>query len=87
MTATKPSKSALKRQQLALQKLGEELIDLGDAEANSTGAKGLGEPVTIPTAAAVANALARALDISFDTLPVLPERIEQALRAREPGGC
>ena len=37
MTATKPSKSALKRQQLALQKLGEELIDLGDAELASFG--------------------------------------------------
>lgn len=35
MTATKPSKSALKRRQLALQKLGEELIDLGDAELAS----------------------------------------------------
>ena len=32
-------------------------IDLPDNEANSTGAKGLGEPVTIPTAAAVANAV------------------------------
>jgi ribosome-associated protein len=37
VTATKPSKSALKRQQLALQKLGEELIDLGDAELASFG--------------------------------------------------
>ena len=37
MTATKPSKSARKRQQLALQKLGDELIDLGDAELASFG--------------------------------------------------
>lgn len=37
MTATKPSKSARKRQQLALQKLGEELIDLGDAELAAFG--------------------------------------------------
>ena len=37
MTATKPSKSARKRQQLALQKLGEELIELGDAELASFG--------------------------------------------------
>ncbi len=32
-------------------------VDLGDTEANTTGAKGLGEPVTIPTAAVVANAI------------------------------
>jgi ribosome-associated protein len=37
VTATKPSKSARKRQQLALQKLGEELIDLGDAELAAFG--------------------------------------------------
>jgi ribosome-associated protein len=37
VTGAKPSKSALKRQQLALQKLGEELIDLGDAELASFG--------------------------------------------------
>ncbi len=32
MTGNKPSKSALKREQLALQKLGEQLIGLSDAE-------------------------------------------------------
>ena len=37
MTATKPSKSARKRQQLALQQLGEELIGLGDAELATFG--------------------------------------------------
>lgn len=37
MTAIKPSKSARKRQQLELQKLGEQLIGLGDAELASFG--------------------------------------------------
>ena len=35
MTDTKPSKSARKREYLALQKLGEELIALKDAELHS----------------------------------------------------
>ncbi len=40
-------------------------IDRPDPEANATGAKGLGEPVTIPTAAAIANAV-------FDATGVRP---------------
>jgi len=38
-------------------------IDLPDPKANSTGAKGLGEPVTIPTAPAIANAVAHACGV------------------------
>ena len=41
-------------------------LDLPDNEANSTGAKGLGEPVTIPTAAAVANAVYNATGAEDD---------------------
>jgi len=40
-------------------------IDRPDPDANATGAKGLGEPVTIPTAAAIANAV-------FDATGVRP---------------
>jgi xanthine dehydrogenase YagR molybdenum-binding subunit len=40
-------------------------IDRADLEANATGVKGLGEPVTIPTAAAIANAV-------FDATGVRP---------------
>ncbi|MEW6406410.1 MAG: xanthine dehydrogenase family protein molybdopterin-binding subunit, partial [Chloroflexota bacterium] len=44
-------------------------IELDDPEANSIGAKGHGEPVTIPTAAAIANALYDATGIRVtDTL-------------------
>ncbi|MGB5987013.1 MAG: xanthine dehydrogenase family protein molybdopterin-binding subunit [Desulfobacterales bacterium] len=47
-------------------------IDLPDAEANTTGAKGLGEPVTIPTAAAVANAVYHAVGVRVTTSPINP---------------
>ncbi len=55
-------------------------IDLPDDEANTTGAKGLGEPVTIPTAAAIANAVHDALGIRPTTTPMTPERILTLLR-------
>jgi xanthine dehydrogenase YagR molybdenum-binding subunit len=38
-------------------------VDRPDPEANATGAKGLGEPVTIPTAAAIANAVYDAVGV------------------------
>jgi xanthine dehydrogenase YagR molybdenum-binding subunit len=54
-------------------------IDMPDAEANITGAKGLGEPTTIPTAAAVANAVYHAVGIRFTAGPVTPMQICQRL--------
>jgi xanthine dehydrogenase YagR molybdenum-binding subunit len=47
-------------------------IDPGDREANSVGAKGLGEPVTIPTAAAVANAVCHATGVRVTASPITP---------------
>ena len=47
-------------------------IDLNDTEANTTGAKGLGEPVTIPTAAAIANAVYHATGVRVTTTPINP---------------
>jgi len=46
------------------------------------GAKGLGELPMDGPAAAVAAAVENALDAPFDTLPILPERIEEVMRAR-----
>jgi xanthine dehydrogenase YagR molybdenum-binding subunit len=57
-------------------------IDEPDAEANSTGTKGLGEPPIIPTAAAVANAVANALGVRIRHLPLTPQRVIDALGAR-----
>ena len=55
-------------------------IEVPDPEANITGAKGLGEPVTIPTAAAVANAVYHATGIRITTSPINPT-------SAQPGAC
>jgi xanthine dehydrogenase YagR molybdenum-binding subunit len=47
-------------------------IELPDNEANTTGAKGLGEPVTIPTGAAIANAIYHATGIRITQTPMTP---------------
>ena len=57
-------------------------IDIPDNEANSTGAKGLGEPVTIPTAAAVANAVYNATGIRITSTPISPTVLRRALAAK-----
>ncbi len=54
-------------------------IDLGDRECNSTGAKGLGEPVTIPTAGAIANAIYNATGVQVYNGPVSPMRLSELL--------
>jgi CO/xanthine dehydrogenase Mo-binding subunit len=61
-----------------------ELIDLPDPEANSIGVKGLGEPPIIPTAAAVANAVADALGTRIYHLPLTPDRV-LAILEKEKG--
>jgi len=40
---------------------------------------GIGEPVTIPTASAVANAVANALGVRVTRLPITPARVLAAL--------
>jgi xanthine dehydrogenase YagR molybdenum-binding subunit len=52
-----------------------EPVDIPDPEANSAGAKGLGEPVTIPTAAAVANAVYHATGVRVFETPMTPVRL------------
>jgi CO/xanthine dehydrogenase Mo-binding subunit len=47
-------------------------IDRPDNEANLTGSKGLGEPVTIPTAAAIANAVYNATGRRMTVSPINP---------------
>jgi CO/xanthine dehydrogenase Mo-binding subunit len=56
-------------------------IDLHDT-FTSTGAKGLGEPATVPTASAVANAVYQALGVRVVDSPMTPARICQLLAAR-----
>jgi xanthine dehydrogenase YagR molybdenum-binding subunit len=61
-------------------------IDVPDPEANTTGAKGLGEPVTIPTAAAVANAVYDAVGVRVTESPISPMRLVALLAARGTRG-
>jgi CO/xanthine dehydrogenase Mo-binding subunit len=50
-------------------------VDLPDTQANTTGAKGLGEPVTIPTAPAVANAIYHATGVRITTTGMTPVQL------------
>jgi CO/xanthine dehydrogenase Mo-binding subunit len=50
-------------------------IDLHDTECNTAGAKGLGEPCTIPTAPAVANAVYHATGVRVADSPIKPDRL------------
>ena len=57
-------------------------VDQPDNDFNSTGAKGLGEPATIPTAAAVGNAVANALGVRVTDAPLTPQKILDALASQ-----
>jgi xanthine dehydrogenase YagR molybdenum-binding subunit len=61
-------------------------IEMPDAEANITGAKGLGEPVTIPTAAAIANAVYHALGIRVTDSPINPLQLCSLLEKQKKEG-
>jgi xanthine dehydrogenase YagR molybdenum-binding subunit len=52
---------------------------------NSTGAIGIGEPATVATAAAVANAVYHAIGVRIRDLPMTPARVLAALESF-PGG-
>ena len=54
-------------------------IDLHDTECNSTGTKGLGEPATIPTAPAIANAVYNATGIRVTQAPITPVQMLRLL--------
>jgi xanthine dehydrogenase YagR molybdenum-binding subunit len=55
-------------------------VDLPDPEANSTGAKGIGEPPLVPTAPAIANAIFDAVGVRLRAAPFTRERVLEALR-------
>jgi xanthine dehydrogenase YagR molybdenum-binding subunit len=54
-------------------------IDLVLLDMPERGVIGIGEPVTIPTAAAIANAVANALGVRVNSLPITPARVLAAL--------
>jgi xanthine dehydrogenase YagR molybdenum-binding subunit len=53
---------------------------------NSTDALGIGEPPTIPTAAAIANAVYNAIGVRLTEIPMTPARVLQALASVQKGG-
>jgi xanthine dehydrogenase YagR molybdenum-binding subunit len=61
-------------------------IDPHDTECNSVGAKGLGEPATIPTAAAVANAVFHATGVRVTDTPINPTELVEKLAPRARKG-
>ena len=60
-------------------------IDPEDREANTVGCKGIGEPATIPTAAAFANAVYNATGVRITHGPINRVNFLQALAASEQG--
>jgi CO/xanthine dehydrogenase Mo-binding subunit len=60
-------------------------IDPHDTECNTVGAKGLGEPATIPTAAAIANAVFHATGVRMTDAPMNPARVIMALERQDSG--
>lgn len=56
------------------------LLDIIDQIDNSIGVKGLGEPPIIPTAPAVANAIADAIGVRITEIPITRAKILAALR-------
>ena len=50
--------------------------------AGPYGAKGVGEAPLIPTAAAIANAVANAIGVRIDSLPITPEKVLKALSSK-----
>jgi len=58
------------------------VIEKGD-EDGPYGAKGIGEPGLVPTAPAIANAIYDAIGVRITELPITPERVLDALKAKE----
>jgi xanthine dehydrogenase YagR molybdenum-binding subunit len=57
-------------------------VDPHDKECNSVGCKGLGEPATIPAAAAIANAVCDAIGARVFDAPITPASIVSALASK-----
>jgi carbon-monoxide dehydrogenase large subunit len=55
-------------------------------EEGPYGAKGVGEPAAAPTAPAIANAIYDAIGVRLNELPITPEKILAALRAKQSNG-
>jgi xanthine dehydrogenase YagR molybdenum-binding subunit len=61
-------------------------IDVTLVDMPERGIVGLGEPPTISTAAAIANAVSNAIGVRIRSLPITPENVLAALAGRKAGG-
>jgi len=59
------------------------IIETPNPAAGPYGAKGVGEPSTLPTAAAIRNAIHDAVGVWVNALPMTPERVLEALSEKE----
>lgn len=59
-----------------------ELVAVLDVDPDEDGVRALGEPVTIPTAGAIANAVANATGVRVRSLPITPAKVLAALEDR-----
>jgi len=57
------------------------IVSEGDTRISAVGAKGIGEPAMIPTAAAIANAIYNAIGVRLHSLPMTPDKVLDALEA------
>ena len=57
-------------------------IDVRLVDQSERGVIGIGEPPTVPTAAAIANAVRNAIGVTVRSLPLTPAKILQTLAAR-----
>jgi len=64
-------------------KITVKFVDRPDRRANNLGVKGLGEPPIIPTAAAIANAVANATGARIRHAPLTRARVLDALAVAE----
>ncbi len=69
---------------LDVPKIESVILDVNHGQS-STGAIGIGEPATVPTAAAIANAVFHATGARVRELPMTPDRVLSALEYKEGG--
>jgi xanthine dehydrogenase YagR molybdenum-binding subunit len=60
------------------------VVDPHDHAFSNTGAKGVGEPATIPTAPAIANAVFHATGLRLTDAPMSPARVLTAIAGQKP---
>ncbi len=60
------------------------IVSDADNLISRVGAKGVGEPAHIPTAAAIANAVYNAIGVRIKSLPITPDKVLNALLSRGP---